>query len=303
MTSTDHAPPPQEPLAPRPTRTRRRASIVGIIVVVLIAVAGLLVAARFSDDPAPVAGPPGPASGWHLVFNDEFSGTALDTTKWIPCLSAGWTVNDRQPGCPTWGTQLQTYRTSNVTVGGGQLHLTATKEPDGSISSGSLSTAEDAYGYDQPGYRPFGYRYGYFEVRLRSADDSGMWPAVWEMPVGGGARGEMDLFEIMSTRDDPERIKMTLHGSGPEVVVGQATPVIPDINQNFHVFGVEWEPNALTFYVDGAPVRRITGDIPDGYHFVQANLAVGGEFVPPVSPDQRFPQSLDIDYMRVYQRN
>lgn len=298
----------------RPTRHPSSGALMAITAVVVLAVVALLlsgIGSTPSTDPSEPTGPiapgaihpSGPGGAWHLVFHDEFDGSELDRTKWIPCLSAGWTLQEPQSSCPTWGTQLQTYRPDNVRVGGGALHLVAEKEPDGSVSSGSFSTAEDVYGYHQPGYRPFGYRYGYFEARFRAPDDSGMWPAVWEMPVGGGARGEMDLFEIMSTRDDPERIKMTLHGSVPSVVVGQATPQIADIAENYHTFGAEWTPNSLTFYVDGRAVKTVTGQIPNGYHFIQANLAVGGEFVPPVSPDQEYPRSLDIDYMRVFQRN
>lgn len=244
--------------------------------------------------------PIGPTGRWNLIFHDEFTGTELDRTKWIPCISAGWTADDKRP-CPSWGGELQRYRPDNVTVSGGAVHLRAQHESNGSYTSGSISTAEDAFGFDQPGYHPFGYKYGYFEARIRTPDQEGMWPAVWSMPVGGGGNGEMDLYELLSTAGDPKRISMALHGRDPADLIGQTHPVIPDIAQNYHVFGAEWTSDSLTWRVDGRVVMTVTGKIPDRAEFPMANLAIGGQVGLP-DPNQAWPLTMDIDYMRVFQR-
>jgi len=244
--------------------------------------------------------PVGPTGVWQLTFHDEFAGTQLDKTKWIPCVSAGWTAAEKRP-CEGWGGELERYTPNNVTVSGGAAHLTAQRGPDGTYTSGAISTAEDAFGFNQPGYRPFGYRYGYFEARIRTPDEQGMWPAVWSMPLAGGGMGEMDLFELLSTPDDPKRLSMALHGKEPADLLAQANPVIPDIAQNYHVFGAEWEPDSLTWWVDGKVIMKVTGKpIPDRAHFPMANLAMGGQVGPP-DPNQVRPLTMDIDYMRVFQ--
>jgi beta-glucanase (GH16 family) len=78
----------------------------------------------------------------------------------------------------------------------------------------------------------------------------------------------------------------------------------------FHVFTVEWEPTAIRWYVDGALYQtRGPSSLPAGTRwvfdhpfFIILNVAVGGNW--PGAPDANtvFPQTMAIDYVRVYQR-
>ena len=79
---------------------------------------------------------------------------------------------------------------------------------------------------------------------------------------------------------------------------------------SFHTFAVEWEPNLVSFYCDGIPYEtRTPADLPAGKtwvfnkpFFILLNLAVGGNW--PGNPDETtvFPQTMLVDYVRVYQR-
>jgi beta-glucanase (GH16 family) len=78
----------------------------------------------------------------------------------------------------------------------------------------------------------------------------------------------------------------------------------------FHVFTIEWEPNVIRWYVDGAIYQtRTPSDLPAGTRwvfdqpaFMILNLAVGGNW--PGDPDQAttFPQEFVVDWVRVYRR-
>jgi beta-glucanase (GH16 family) len=65
--------------------------------------------------------------------------------------------------------------------------------------------------------------------------------------------------------------------------------------------GTLWEPDRITWYLDGQAVYTVTGDIPDQPFFLQANLAIGGSWPGPPDGETPFPASFDIDYIRVYQ--
>jgi beta-glucanase (GH16 family) len=76
----------------------------------------------------------------------------------------------------------------------------------------------------------------------------------------------------------------------------------------FHVFAVEWEPAAVRWYVDGVLYEtRTPADLPPGTpwvfdkpFFLLLNVAVGGSW--PGGPDATtvFPQTMSVDYVRVY---
>ena len=79
---------------------------------------------------------------------------------------------------------------------------------------------------------------------------------------------------------------------------------------DYHIYAVEWEPQAIRFYVDQQLyATRTPADLPHGAKwvydhpfFIILNLAVGGAW--PGDPDQTtaFPQTMLVDYVRVYSR-
>jgi beta-glucanase (GH16 family) len=76
------------------------------------------------------------------------------------------------------------------------------------------------------------------------------------------------------------------------------------------VYAVEWEPDVIRFYVDDhLYATRTPADLPrdakwvyDHPFFIILNVAVGGDW--PGNPDvtTKFPQSMLVDYVRVYKR-
>jgi beta-glucanase (GH16 family) len=122
--------------------------------------------------------------------------------------------------------------------------------------------------------------------------------------------GEIDILE--NSGSEPTTVHGTLHGPGYSHDKGiSASHTLPRrLADDFHVFAVEWEPHAIRFYVDDDLYKTTTSaHLPSGSRwvfdhpfFVILNVAVGGEW--PGSPDHttEFPQTMLVDYVRVFQR-
>ncbi|MBO0683165.1 MAG: glycoside hydrolase family 16 protein [Candidatus Dormibacteraeota bacterium] len=240
----------------------------------------------------------GPPGQWKAIFDSEFEGTSLDETRWTTC-----SPQLRQNPCSGWGSELETYRPENVTVSGGELHLTARRAGDGSYSSGMVSTGA-LTGGPRPGYRPFSFQYGYYEVALRPPPGQGLWTAAWAFGTDLIPPFELDDVEVFGS--DPHTAMVTSHYPGANRdSPGQLSQHLtgPDYSAGMHTFGVDWEPDHVTWYVDGvAAPQSITNraDIPAKPMFLMLDLAVGGDFPGPPSAQTRFPASLDVDYVRVF---
>jgi len=251
---------------------------------------------------------PAQGTGWKLVWSDEFSGpngSAVDGSKWV-----------LETGGEGWGNEELEYytdRTANVSVHDGNLVIKAAAEkytgPDGvtrNYTSARLKTLGK-----------FSQTYGRFEARIKVPHGQGMWPAFWMLgddidKVGWPASGEIDIMENIGK--EPTIIHGSIHGPGYVGSSGIEAPyTLPGKQRfadDFHVFAIEWDPNSVSFLVDhDLYVRRTRADLKPGWKwvfdkpfFLILNLAVGGDW--PGNPDSStvFPQSMLVDYIRVYQK-
>jgi beta-glucanase (GH16 family) len=246
------------------------------------------------------------AQTYTLRWADEFdgaAGSAPDQTKWNYDIGGnGWGNNE---------LETYTHRTENAFLDGdGHLVIKLIKEtlrgPDGikrNYTSARLLTQGK-----------FTQRYGRFEARLKVPFGQGIWPAFWMLgansdSVGWPMCGEIDIMEQIGR--EPSINHGTLHGpgySGGSGISGIYT--LSDgqkFADDFHSFAIEWEPTAIRFYVDGNLYQtKTTADaagrqwVFDHPFFIIMNVAVGGSF--PGSPDATttFPQTMTVDYVRVY---
>jgi len=245
---------------------------------------------------------------WKLVWRDEFNGpkgSAVDQSKWVFDL-----------GAKTWGNEeLESYtnRPENVAIQDGNLVIQARQEnytgSDGikvNYTSARLKTLGK-----------FSQTYGRFEARIKVPFGQGMWPAFWML--GDNIEkaqwpdcGEIDIMENIGK--EPSIAHGSIHGpgySGSDGIEARYTlPANRRFADDFHIFAVEWEPNTIRFYVDDELyVTRTPADLPAGRKwvfnhpfFLILNVAVGGGW--PGNPDSTtvFPQTMLVDYVRVYQR-
>jgi len=142
----------------------------------------------------------------------------------------------------------------------------------------------------------------------------GLWPAFWMLgnnigSVGWPTSGEIDIMENIGR--EPSTVHGTIHGPGYSggggIGAGFTLPGGQAFADGFHTFAVDWEPNAITWSVDGVQYSRKTPADLNGNRwvfdhpfFIIMNVAVGGLF--PGNPDAStvFPQTLTVDYVRVY---
>jgi beta-glucanase (GH16 family) len=151
---------------------------------------------------------------------------------------------------------------------------------------------------------PFSQTYGYFELRGRVPAGQGLWPAFWLMPVDMSWPPELDVMEVLGQR--PTRIFTTVHSRRLDkgTWIGTGTDMA-DLSLDDHLFGVDWGPERIRFYVD----RRLvfSQPTPADCHkpfYIIANLAVGGPTSWPGAPDAstKFPAHFRIAAIRVWQR-
>ncbi|MEL6484648.1 MAG: glycoside hydrolase family 16 protein, partial [Bacteroidota bacterium] len=141
-----------------------------------------------------------------------------------------------------------------------------------------------------------------------------IWPAFWMLgadiddnPWPGA--GEIDIMEYRG--QEPTVLIGSVHGpgySGGEAVSKEYVLENDRFDTGFHVFGIEWGPNYINYYVDDVLYNQITPeDVPGQWVFnkpfyILVNLAVGGTFVGPPNAQTEFPQTLIVDYVRVYKQ-
>jgi beta-glucanase (GH16 family) len=224
--------------------------------------------------------------GWQLTFQDEFSGSRLDTTKWIDSYPDNVRTHSNN--------EQQYYAPDGYVVSGGRLRLKAEKRTMGGMpyTSGMVSS-----------YGKFAQQFGWFEIRARFPKGKGMWPAFWLLPNTKAWPPEIDVLEILG--HEPDKVYMTNHyrrADGRHEGKGDSFKG-PDFSAAYHTFALEWEPAAIVWYVDGAERYRTTENIPSEPMYLLANLAVGGDW--PGNPDDKtvFPAYMDIDYIRVYKQH
>ncbi|NUK05614.1 glycoside hydrolase family 16 protein [Streptomyces lunaelactis] len=256
----------------------------------------LLMLATACATDATAASPPA-AGTWRLVFNDDFNGSKLDTDRWATCYD--W----NRDGCTNSGNdELQWYLPDQVSVGGGHLTLGAerrsTKASDGRTypwTSGMISTGRDHW--DGRPRRTF--TYGYFEAAIRIPPEAGMFPAFWMMPASRYTPPELDIMEFFETT---QQLHMYVHWRDREGVQQRegGTYGPADFPAGYHVFGLLWEPDGLTWYVDDVKRFRVTDParIPNVPMEVLINLAVGVPDPPPPSVDSA---RMRVDWVRVWQ--
>lgn len=255
-----------------------------------------------------------------LVWQDEFD------TEGAPN-PANW-IFETGTGTDGWGNnELQYYtdRPENVSVQNGLLLITAQKEQ---LNGANYTSARMLSKFEQT--------YGRFEARIRVPEGSGLWPAFWLLgadceEVGWPLCGEIDIMEYR--RQEPTSVSGSIHGpcySGLTVPQGQVTKSYDlgndRFDDGFHIFGIEWGPDYINYYVDDILYNQITPDdievtptdciytLDDGtdvtgewvYNkpfYIILNLAVGGNFPQAPDSDEVFPQSMLVDYVRVYKNN
>jgi beta-glucanase (GH16 family) len=245
-----------------------------------------------------------PADNYKLVWSDEFDYTGLpDPGKW---------AYDTEGNPAGWGNNEDQFYTSgrkeNTSVANGKLSITAVREDfEGKkYTSGRLITKAD-------------WQYGRIEVRAKVAAGRGTWSAIWMMPGGWTFNdgnwpdvGEIDIMEHVG--HDLNVIHASAHSKDYQWQAGtQKTAImtVPGASEKFHNYILEWTPEVMKAFVDDSCYFEYKneglGETKWPYNkpfYLILNLAVGGAWGSVKGIDeQAFPQTMEIDYVRIYQEN
>lgn len=236
---------------------------------------------------------------YRLTWSDEFDGPAgqlPDSKNWNFDIGTGW-----------GNAQLEydTDRAENAQLdGAGNLAIIARRESF--AGSGFTSARMTTAGL-------FEQTYGRFEARIQMPWGPGIWPAFWLLganidEVGWPQCGEIDIMEYRG--QEPHIIHGSIHGPG----YSGGSPISKSFafengrfDTDFHIYAIEWGEGFIDFFVDDVLYQRITsGDVPgewvyDHDFFIILNVAVGGNYVGFPTADTDFPQTMLVDYVRVYE--
>jgi beta-glucanase (GH16 family) len=225
-----------------------------------------------------------PERKWSLVWSDDFTGTAgsaPDNTKWAFDLGGGgWGNNE---------LQVYTNNVNNVKLDGAGKLVIKTKGK-------------------------FAQAYGRFEARIKTPTGPGIWPAFWMLGSNIDTKpwpqcGEIDIMEQRGQQ--PTINYGTIHGPGYAGgnAIGKSFALMNGrFDTDFHIYAVEWGKDYIDFFVDNFLYHRITPEKVTGewvYNqpfFLLLNVAVGGNFVGFPTTGTPFPQSMYVDYVKVYKQ-
>ncbi len=237
--------------------------------------------------------------GYNLVWADEFDNNILDPNTW---------VHDLGDGCPNvcgWGNnEAIWYQTPNATVADDFLTIEAKEE------------AVNGYSHTSSRIKTQGnesFQYGRIDVRAKLPYSQGLWPAIWMLgdnisTVGWPSCGEIDIMELIGGANNDSVSHGTGHwnDNGHTYLGGSYSLGSGIFADQFHVFSIIWNASTIQWFVDDTLFYTldISGPAQTEFHdpfFFILNVSVGGNW--PGYPDASsvFPQTMEVDYIRVFQ--
>lgn len=238
-------------------------------------------------------------AGYNQLWKDEFNGTSIDNSIWgYDIGNNGWGNNE---------SQYYTNSPSNAYVSDGKLVIVAKKENyNGSeYTSARLITK---------GKKSF--TFGRVDIRAILPKGQGIWPALWMLgskidQTGWPNCGEIDIMELIG--NSPNVVHGTIH-YGPQGATESTSLTseygLPsgDFSDKYHVFSLLWSADNIEILVDDVSYFKVNHTQVGAIYpfnepfFVIFNIAVGGNW--PGYPDATtvFPQTMYVDYIRVFEK-
>ncbi|MBE9029158.1 glycoside hydrolase family 16 protein [filamentous cyanobacterium LEGE 11480] len=238
------------------------------------------------------------APNYQLVWSDEFNGQQLDQAKWdyryLGPRGPAIVAKDSVAVDGTGNLRLSTHRV------GDDLHV------------GMIGT--------QPTFQT---KYGYFETRIKFQEQQGHHGAFWlqsptygkylDNPAQSGA--EIDVIEFFGSgrhdRGAGNAVFWNPYANGPEhrggppdltPILGPVVPGEPraELSDKFHTYGLLWTADEYVFFIDDHEVFRTSEGVSQVPQYMVLSLLSSG-WERSRLQDDRLPDSMYVDYVRVYQ--
>lgn len=240
------------------------------------------------------------APEWMLVWQDEFDGPAgqlPNADNWRFDIGTDW---------GNLQLEYDTDRPENVSLdGNGKLRIIARRESyEGSAYTSARINTRGLFEHER----------GRFEARILLPIGQGIWPAFWMLgadfpDVPWPECGEIDIMEYRGQY--PSILVGSIHGPGHfgDDAISGTYQSSSYLNERYHVYAIEWDNDSITWFIDKTRYHRVErGDLPAGADwvydrpfFILLNVAVGGRWVGPPDGSTVFPQTMLIDWVRVYE--
>lgn len=233
-------------------------------------------AVKFTRSSSPM--PSGMSGSWTMKFDDEFSNSSLDTSKW----NVGWLASGITP--PVQSQERECYDPAQVTQSSGILHLTmiAKQETCGGTTRPYASGLVNTNG-------KYSYTYGAAEARMYlpadSANTVANWPAFWDDGQSWPADCENDIMEGLG--GGAAYHYMTSNGTW----YGGYAPN-PNSYSGWHTFASDWEPGSISYYYDGVKLATINQSCSAPHYLIVNNATDSGR--------NFAPADVQVDYVRVW---
>lgn len=242
------------------------------------------------------------------VWCDEFDYEGLPASdKW------GYDV-----GGSGWGNQELQYYTredlDNVFVEDGILNINVVEENLGGRGYTSARLVTKFF---------MDFTYGKVQIKARVPEGRGLWPALWLLPSenrygGWPDSGEIDIMEYVGYQ--PNTLHGSIHTGAYNHMIGTQLTfdrIVSNMEEDFILYEMVWEPGRIDLFADGVlfayfgynPNANIDIENTDAWPFDQPfhllmNVAVGGTWGGAQGiADDIFPAAMEIDYVRIYQKD
>ena len=246
---------------------------------------------------------------YQLVWADEFTQNGLPNPKnWT--YEKGFVRNE----------ELQWYQPENAFCKNGMLIIEARKEQRANPNyvDGSKDWRKNRKNIEYTSACLISrglqsWQYGRFEMRGKINISSGLWPAFWTLGEKGAwpANGEIDIMEYYKGKILTNIARMGNHRKpkwfSTTKEVDQAWA------KQFHVWRMDWDSAYIRLFVDdvlylSVPLAELQNEDQQQLHpfqqkhYVLFDLAMGGLNGGDLAAT-KFPNRIEIDYVRVYQKN
>jgi hypothetical protein len=256
--------------------------------------------------------------GYRLEFHDEFDGTVLDTDKWFPYYLPHWSSRaqskpnytfengnlvlqiskDQAPWCPEFDGEV---RCSSIQTG---QYSGAVGSKIGQLQFNSALTVREA----QENVRFYTPQYGYFELRAKGLNTSANHAAFWMIGYEDSPEksGEIAIFELVGAKagSTTSAVRFGVHPwDDPTLTEEFYEEYFPVDTTAYHIYGLEWTPTHLDFYLDNVHIKTINQSPQYPMQFMLGiyEHPFAGAWTGVYDANAPYPKEFTIDYFRAYQ--
>lgn len=256
--------------------------------------------------------------GYILEFNDEFDGPEIDTDKWLPYYLPHWSsraasapkytfadsclvlqiTHDQPPWCPEFDGEVRCSSIQTGTFSG----------PVGSSLGQHRFSSACVVREAQANVRKYTPQFGYFETRVKGLTTSANHVSLWMIGYEDSPErsAEIALFELLGARtgSTSSSVRYGVHPWGDPNIRDEFFEDTFDIDTaHFHVYGLEWTPTQLDFYIDNVKLRTIHQSPQYSMQLMLSiyELPFADAWTGAFNPSDPYPKTFTIDYVRGYQ--